>query len=273
MNDNDLVKSASIGAPWQKKLNCFTSHVGEIRASNSTRKAGIEYTEGTGIWHGTRKVVFCKSGVGKVNAAVCTQLLIDAGVECVLFTGVAGAVAPSLNIGDIVISTACMQHDFDVRRSVSRGDKFRIRTYRSFRRIGELVELAGAASERLFPGRSLKGKVLSGDQFIAAASGPGSAMKSLAALVWRWKGAALAQVCAMNGVPYVVIRSMSDKADGSAHVNFAEFTVTASDQLVSRSLKICSNICKPPWLAGRYKRKGSRRSSQARNVRLPFRFS
>ncbi|NBD26393.1 5'-methylthioadenosine/adenosylhomocysteine nucleosidase [Paenibacillus glycinis] len=187
--------------------------------------AGIEYTEGS--LHG-HQVVFCKSGVGKVNAAVCTQLLIDAGVECVLFTGVAGAVAPSLNIGDIVISTSCLQHDFDVTPLGFARGQIPYQDVWEFQADRDLVELAGAASERLFPGRSLKGKVLSGDQFIASRDAVRGLYEELGGACTEMEGASLAQVCAMNGVPYVVIRSMSDKADGSAHVNFVEFTIQAS---------------------------------------------
>ncbi|OMD07171.1 5'-methylthioadenosine/S-adenosylhomocysteine nucleosidase, partial [Paenibacillus odorifer] len=74
-------------------------------------KAGIQYYIGNILG---KSVVLCKSGVGKVNAAVTTQILIDNfGVSRVLFTGVAGAVHPELNIGDIVIASTCVQHDMD----------------------------------------------------------------------------------------------------------------------------------------------------------------
>lgn len=196
-----------------------------VSKTGSFVKAGIEYTEGS--LHG-HQVVFCKSGVGKVNAAVCTQLLIDAGVECVLFTGVAGAVAPSLNIGDIVISTSCLQHDFDVTPLGFARGQIPYQDVWEFQAAPDLVELASSASEQLFPGRSLKGKVLSGDQFIASRDAVRGMYEELDGACTEMEGASLAQVCVMNGVPFVVIRSMSDKADGSAHVNFADFTVQAS---------------------------------------------
>ncbi|QHW34361.1 5'-methylthioadenosine/adenosylhomocysteine nucleosidase [Paenibacillus rhizovicinus] len=196
-----------------------------VEKTSSFVKAGIEYTEGS--LHG-RQVVFCKSGVGKVNAAVCTQLLIDAGVDCVLFTGVAGAVSPSLNIGDIVISTSCLQHDMDVRPLGFARGQIPFQETWDFRAASDLVELAGSVSEHLFPGRTMKGKVLSGDQFIASRDVVRELYEELDGACTEMEGASLAQVCAMNGVPFVVIRSMSDKADGSAHVNFAEFTVQAS---------------------------------------------
>ncbi|AZN42108.1 5'-methylthioadenosine/adenosylhomocysteine nucleosidase [Paenibacillus albus] len=196
-----------------------------VEKTGSFVKAGIEYVEGT--LHG-RQVVFCKSGVGKVNAAVCTQLLVDAGVECVLFTGVAGAVDPSLNIGDIVVSTSCMQHDMDVTALGFARGQIPFQDVWEFEAAPDLVELATNAAEKLFPGRSAKGKVLSGDQFVSSRETVKALHDELNGACTEMEGAALAQVCVMNDVPFVVIRSMSDKADGSAHVNFAEFTVQAS---------------------------------------------
>lgn len=188
-------------------------------------KAGIEYSEGT--LHG-HQVVFCKSGVGKVNAAVCTQLLIDAGADCVLFTGVAGAVGPSLNIGDIVVSTTCLQHDMDCSPLGFARGQIPFQDTSEFEASPDLVELAYGAAESLFPGRNAKGKILSGDQFIASRDEVRELYEQLGGACTEMEGAALAQVCHMNGIPFVVIRSMSDKADGSAHVNFAEFTIQAS---------------------------------------------
>jgi len=92
-----------------------------------------------------------------------------------------------------------------------------------------LVKLAQDAAEALFPGSNRVGKVLSGDQFIASRDAVKQLYEELGGACTEMEGAAVAQVCDMNRVPFVVIRSMSDKADGSAHVNFAEFTVTAAN--------------------------------------------
>lgn len=197
-----------------------------VTVSSQVTKAGITYYEGT--LHG-KAVIYCKSGVGKVNAAVCTQILLDLGADCVLFTGVAGAVDPQLNIGDIVVSTSCLQHDMDCSPlGFARGTiPFHPRS--EFPADDRLVDLASSASERLFSGRSLKGKVLSGDQFIASREMVKLLHETLQGACAEMEGASVAQVCDMNEAPYVIIRSMSDKADGSAHVNFSEFTVTASN--------------------------------------------
>ncbi|CAM3954688.1 5'-methylthioadenosine/adenosylhomocysteine nucleosidase [Paenibacillus alkaliterrae] len=208
-----------------------------VDVASQTTKAGITYYEG--MLHG-KSVIFCKSGVGKVNAAVCTQILLDSGVDCVLFTGVAGAVDPQLNIGDIVISTSCMQHDMDCSPlGFARGTiPFHARS--EFAADERLIELAAAASNRLFSGNSLKGKVLSGDQFIASRETVRLLHETMQGACAEMEGASVAQVCDMNQIPFVVIRSMSDKADGSAHVNFADFTVTASNhsyQIIDEMVK------------------------------------
>ncbi|UVI27869.1 5'-methylthioadenosine/adenosylhomocysteine nucleosidase [Paenibacillus spongiae] len=214
-------KIGIIGA-MAEEIDLLHKHV---QTSVSFEKAGITYVEGT--LHG-RPVIFCKSGVGKVNAAVCTQLMIDAGVDCVLFTGVAGAVDPSLNIGDIVVSTTCLQHDMDCTPLGFARGQVPYQDVWEYEADSRLIELALDACDRLFPGRSVRGKVLSGDQFVASREAVRLLHEELNGACTEMEGAALAQVCAMNDTPFVVIRAMSDKADGSAHVNFSEFTVEAA---------------------------------------------
>lgn len=189
-------------------------------------KAGITYYKGQ--LHG-KTVIYCKSGVGKVNAAVCTQLLVDMGVDCILFTGVAGAVDPALNIGDIVISSSCLQHDMDCTALGFARGQIPFQEEWEFKADASLVQLASEGAERLFPGSNRVGKVLSGDQFIASREVVQQLFEQLGGTCTEMEGAAVAQVCAMNRTPFVVIRSMSDKADGSAHVNFAEFTIVAAN--------------------------------------------
>ncbi len=109
-----------------------------------------------------------------------------------------------------------------------------------FEADSKLVELAVASGEKLFAGKVKKGRVLSGDQFIASREVVASLYEELGGVCVEMEGASVAQVCSMNATPYVVLRSMSDKADGSAHVNFAEFTVQASEN----SYKMVEDIVK-----------------------------
>jgi adenosylhomocysteine nucleosidase len=191
-----------------------------------TDKAGIRFMEGS--FQG-KQAVLCKSGVGKVNAAVCTQVLIDRfGVDAVVFTGVAGALDPTLNIGDIVISTDCQQHDVDASPLGFPRGTIPFADSSVFPADPLLIDIAVEASGVGFEGRAMRGRVLSGDQFIASRDTVKLLHEELQGACTEMEGAAVAQVCAMNGIPFVVIRSMSDKADGSAHVNFAEFTQLAA---------------------------------------------
>ena len=198
-----------------------------VRVSDIRSKAGIAYAAGD--LHGKR-VIFCRSGVGKVNAAVCTQLLIDQGVDCVVFTGVAGALDPGLDIGDIVISTVCQQHDIDVTALGFERGVIPYQEQSAFPADERLVRLAVEAGESLYPGRCRTGKVLSGDQFIASRQTVRELRETMGGTCVEMEGAAVAQVCAMNGVPFVIIRSMSDRADGGAPESFETFTVEAANR-------------------------------------------
>jgi adenosylhomocysteine nucleosidase len=196
--------------------------------SEEITKAGIRFVRG--FFHG-KSVVVCKSGVGKVNAAMTTQILIDQfGASKVLFTGVAGALHPDLDIGDIVISTKCIQHDMDVSAlGYARG----IIPYQEisiFPADEQLVTLAEKACREISIGKYLLGIVLSGDQFIANRDIVALLHNEMGGACVEMEGAAVAQVCFMNNIAFVIIRSMSDKADGSAHMNYAEFTRASSQR-------------------------------------------
>ncbi|WJH33182.1 5'-methylthioadenosine/adenosylhomocysteine nucleosidase [Paenibacillus aurantius] len=215
-------KVGLIGA-MVEEIELFHEHMKEV---TEHEKAGITYWEGT--FQG-KPVVLCRSGVGKVNAAVCTQILIDRfGVEAVVFTGVAGALDPSLEIGDIVISTECLQHDMDVRALGFERGVIPFAEASVFPADPGLSDKAYEVSESLFEGRTKRGRVLSGDQFIASRETVAELHRELNGACTEMEGASVAQVCHMNGVPFVILRSMSDKADGSAHINFPEFTKQAS---------------------------------------------
>lgn len=192
----------------------------EVQAAGTTYYTGILYGQ---------NVVICKSGVGKVNAAVTTQVMIDRfDVGKVLFTGVAGAIDPELNIGDIVISSACLQHDMDVTPLGFKRGEIPYQEESIFAADPALVQLAQTVCESRFPGRYRTGIVLSGDQFIACRDKVRELHETFQGACTEMEGSAVAQTCARNSLPFVVIRSMSDRADGSADMNFAEFTVMAS---------------------------------------------
>jgi adenosylhomocysteine nucleosidase len=171
----------------------------------------------------------CNSGVGKVNAAMCTQALIDLfEVDAVIFTGVAGALDPKLDIGDIIISTDCLQHDVDVSALGFPRGTIPFQETSVFAADVRLADLAYDASYKLFAGKTKRGRILSGDQFIANRETVNDLFSVLEGACTEMEGAATAQVCAMNAKAFVIIRSMSDKANGEAPHDFTEFMKQAA---------------------------------------------
>lgn len=192
-----------------------------------------------GVLH-DKEVVICKSGVGKVNAAITTQILIDHfAVKSIIFTGVAGAVNPELNIGDIVISTSSMQHDIDASALGFKKGEIPLFPFTSdFPADERLVSLAKKGAEELGDVKVMLGRVLTGDQFVANYDKVKSLWTEFSGVCVEMEGAAVAQTAMLNQTPIVIIRSMSDKANGEANINFAEFTELASE----RSFKIVNSI-------------------------------
>ncbi|RRJ66582.1 5'-methylthioadenosine/adenosylhomocysteine nucleosidase [Paenibacillus oralis] len=209
-----------------------------VENQESAVMAGIRFVKGR--LH-EKDVVVCKSGVGKVNAALAAQLLIDrfeAGT--IWFTGVAGAVHPDLDVGDIVISSSCQQHDMDVRPLGYPRGTVPYQEVSDYPADPAFIRLAEQACARLCRDHKyIAGRVLSGDQFIADRDFVSSVLYTeMGGACVEMEGAALAQVCYMNKVPFVVLRSISDKADGSADMSFAEFTKLAA----RRSFEILNDM-------------------------------
>jgi adenosylhomocysteine nucleosidase len=178
-----------------------------------------------------KHVVVATCGVGKVNAAICTQIMItEFNAERVINTGVSGAIYHELEVGDTVISTDCIQHDFDCTTfGYAHGTIPRMEES-IFKADEKLIDLAFDVSQKVVPTHKVfKGRIVSGDQFIASAVQKTFIEDTFSAYTTEMEGASIAHVCHLNKVPFVVIRAMSDKADGSAHVNFDEFVKLAAE--------------------------------------------
>lgn len=212
-----------------------------IEIKEAVVKATITFY--VGLFEG-KEVVICKSGVGKVNAAITTQLLVDQfSVSHIIFTGVAGAVDPQLDIGDIVISTSAIQHDIDASALGFKVGEVPMFDYPSDFPASELlIKLAEKAANSLQDIKVRKGRVLSGDQFIASYEKVKELGKLFDGKCVEMEGASVAHVAMLNSVPFVVIRSMSDKANGDANVNFAEFTKLASERSFTIVHSMVKNI-------------------------------
>lgn len=191
-------------------------------------KAGMDFFEGEleGV---PAVVVVC--GVGKVNAALCVQVLCDCfGVTHLVNTGVAGSLCAELDIGDFVISESAVYHDFDchvINPAYSIGQVPGL-PVRAFPADEMLRKFALAAAEQVYAGHTRVGVVASGDQFVCQKEVKEQIIANTGALCTEMEGAAIAHAAWRNGVPFVVIRAISDKADDSAQMDFPTFEAIAA---------------------------------------------
>ncbi len=172
-----------------------------------------------------KDVVIVVSGIGKVNAAVCTQILADDfGVDYVINTGIAGSLNAAIDIGDIVISSDVLHHDMDATNfGYPLGQVPRMDTL-SFEADKHLIELAQAACKAAVPEVGIHvGRVVSGDQFISDKATKANIIKNFGGFCTEMEGAAIAHTAYLNGVPFVILRAISDKADDSASVDYPTF--------------------------------------------------
>lgn len=170
-------------------------------------------------------VVIVKSGMGKVNAGICAQLLITKfDVDWVINTGVAGSLDEALDIGDIVISQDTVQHDFDVSPiGYDKGEIPYTGRY-SFEADISMIEMAEAAVRECVPEvNCMTGRVCTGDQFIASNEQKNEILSNFGGLCCEMEGGSIGLVCYLNDVPFVIIRAMADRADGTGPEDYKEF--------------------------------------------------
>ena len=174
---------------------------------------------------GGRQIVVVKSGIGKVNAGICAQLLITHfGVSRIINTGVGGAIDSRINIGDIVISTDAVQHDFDVTPIGFAKGEIPYTGICAFPADEEMRTNAREAVQHAVQGSKIyEGRICSGDQFIASREKKQAILDNFGGFCCEMEGAAIAQVCWLNHVPFVIIRAISDRADHSEEINYASF--------------------------------------------------
>ena len=204
-----------------------------------TTRANMDFYEG--VLEG-KKVVVVQSGIGKVNAGMCTQILADLfQVEAVINTGIAGSLNNDINIGDIVLSTDVLHHDMDAtgfgypKGQIPQMDVF------SFEADKALADLAEKVCEEVNPEiQVFHGRVVSGDQFIADKETKENISTLFAGYCTEMEGAAIAQTAHLNEVPFVVLRAISDKADDSASMDYPTF----EKQAVAHSVRLVRGMMK-----------------------------
>ena len=189
------------------------------------------------------EVVVVQCGVGKVNAAMCAEVLCDRyEVTHLVNTGIAGSLCAQLDIGDLVISQDAMYHDFDcVHFGYEMGKVPGMDTV-AFPADEAMIRLAQAAAEQVNPGHSTVGRVASGDLFVAQKAAKNSIIEKTAALCTEMEGAAIAHTAYRNGVPFVIIRAISDKADDSAEMDYPTFEAIAADRCARVTMALAKQL-------------------------------
>lgn len=197
----------------------------DMQLDSSTTKAGMTFNKGK-LWSNEVIAVVC--GIGKVNAAVCTQILVsEFNVDKVINVGVAGGIGKDIYPGDVVIATNLVEHDMDTTAfgdphgQVPRMDIF------DFKCDSSLIESANSACKKVGGFNTFTGRIVSGDVFVADVEKIKWLEKEFNALSCEMEGASIAHVCYLNNIPVVVIRSISDNANNGAHMDFEKFTPIA----------------------------------------------
>ena len=203
--------------------------------------AGSDYCEGKleGL-----DVAIVQCGVGKVNAAICAQILCDCfRVSHLVNTGIAGSLDAKLDIGDLLVSKDAMYHDFDCVHFGYEMGRVPGMDVTAFPADSTMIALASQAAETVHPGHVTVGRVASGDLFVAEKAAKDRIIAVTGGLCTEMEGAAIAQTAYRNGVPFVILRAISDKADNSAEMDYPTFERIAAHRcaevtcLLARALR------------------------------------
>lgn len=199
----------------------------QMEVKNVVEKAGMKFHEG--ILNG-KDVVVVQCGIGKVNAGICVQILADVfEADAVINTGVAGSLRAEINIGDIVVSKDACEHDMDVSPLGYEPGIIPQMATSFFEADRTLVEAVKSVCAEVNTDISVyEGRVVSGDQFISDDKVKDRLISLFDGSCAEMEGAAIAHAAYLNKIPYVVIRAISDKADGSAHMDYPEFERAAA---------------------------------------------
>lgn len=216
-----------IGA-MEEEVNILKS---KMQVETIMKKASMEFYKGT---LNGKDVVIVRSGISKVNAAVCAQILVDDfKISRVINTGIAGSLQSKIDIGDIVISCDALQHDVDATGfGYDLGVIPRMETS-TFIADKALVDLAKEVCEKEIPEINAHvGRVVTGDQFISDKDVKDKIESNFHGYCTEMEGAAIAQVAYLNNIPFVILRAISDKADESATIDYPTFEKKAIEHSV-----------------------------------------
>lgn len=218
------MKIGIIGAMHEEIVELKNS----MTAINEVQINNLKFYEGKLC---SKDIVLVESGIGKVNAAISTTLLISIfKVDKIIFTGVAGAVNPNIKVTDIVIATDLVESDMDVTAggNYKLGEIPRMESS-YFKADPYLFTLAESVATKLFGTEKVhKGRIISRDEFVASSEKVKKLKEIFEAECVEMEGAAVAHVCEVMNIPFIVLRSISDKADDEAEMTFDEFVKVAA---------------------------------------------
>lgn len=202
----------------------------QLTESSCKTMADMDFYEG--ILEGL-PVVIVVCGIGKVNAALCAQILCNCfSVTHIINTGIAGSLCVDLDIGDFVISRDAMYHDFTCQglNPAYKVGQIPDMPLSIFPAEEDLVSIAMDAANAVHPGHARIGRIASGDQFVSDPAQKDAIIRNTGALCTEMEGAAIAHTAWKNHIPFVVLRAISDKADNSAHMDYPTFEALAAQR-------------------------------------------
>ena len=208
-----------------------------METEEMVERAGMTFVKGMLCG---KDVTVVRSGIGKVNAGICTQVLVsEFHADVLINTGIAGSLDARIDIGDMVISTDALYHDMDATSfGYPLGEVPRMGLL-AFPADERLVRLAAEANAEANPDiHTFTGRVVSGDQFVASDEVKGRILENFGGLCTEMEGAAIAHAAYLNKVSCVIIRAISDKADGSASQDYPTFEKKA----IEHSVRLVKNL-------------------------------
>ncbi len=211
----------------------------KLTESYTVNISGIDFVCG---YIGERRVVCAKCGIGKVFAALCAQTMcMRFSLDCIINTGVAGGLADGLYVLDIVVADSVVQHDMDTSPL---GDPIGLLSGINIVNIPCDEKIANTLADcvRAEGIKCLRGTVATGDQFVAAAEKKSFIKETFNAAACEMEGGAIGQVCYVNGVPFGIIRAISDGGDDSADMDYPTFARLAAENSVKAVLRFVSII-------------------------------
>lgn len=231
------MKNIGIIGAMEEEVSALIKHYGSIE---KIKFLDFEFNI---LKHKDKKIVVVVSGIGKVNSAICAQLLIDRfNVECVVNSGIAGAISEKLDIADIVFSSDLIQHDvnavnfgYKIGQIPRMGDNYIFKGDKYL--LDKMEKIAQNKDIKYFVGR-----IVSGDEFVSTNSKKQWLKDNFDAMCTDMESASIAHVCFLNKIPFMAIRCISDTADDRAEMAYNEFEQIALEKCFMISSALIEEI-------------------------------